>query len=246
MRIRFFVILFLITLQFSFANGNQELPTGITGVQKTQQARPNLPGDFIIDFGVSHFINAPDSMATSTLRSRAVNIYYLYRIPFGDNSNFSINPGIGIGLENYMFKDDNVTLEMNQDQTKLVGLTEFDGLKKSKLNLNYLDIPVELRYNANRDNPSKGLKVSVGGRVGILFDAKTKVKYELEDDVKIMKAKEDFSLNKIRYSLHGRIGLGNFSVFYYQNLNSVFKKDKGPEGTNETKSFMAGISFTLF
>jgi hypothetical protein len=254
MRILFFLFLFTLTATLAAANGGNNRPFEISGIQQTQQARPNLPGDFMIEFGMSLFSNAPDTLGLATLRSRAVNIYYLYRFQLGE-SNFSINPGFGLGLENYMFRDDNVTLQMDGNNSQVVGLrsyiSEFAGgnpqnLRKSKLNANYFDIPVELRYSANRTNPTQGFRIAVGGRVGVLFDSKTKFKYEIDDNTKIAKFKESFALNRFRYGINGRIGLGNFSAFYYQNLSNLFRSGRGPEGTEDTKSYMVGISFALF
>jgi hypothetical protein len=253
MRILFFLFFFSLASALAFATGNNR-PNERSNVQQQQQARPNLPGDFLIDFGVSLFSDAPDTLGLATLRSRAVNIYYLYRIPLGESA-FSLHPGFGLGFENFMFSDDNVTLRMVGDNTEVAGLNQHistitqrnaQNLRKSKLNANYFDIPLELRFNTNKDTPNRGFRVSVGGRVGILFDSKTKFKYEVDDNTKIAKFKESFSLNRFRYGVSGRLGVGSFSVFYYQNLSNLFRSGRGSEGIEETRSFMTGISFALF
>jgi hypothetical protein len=252
MRILFFIILFFFTGTLAFAGDGNNWPNERANVQRAQQARPNLPGDFLIDFGVSLFSDAPDTLGLATLRSRAVNIYYLYRIPLGESA-FSFHSGFGLGFENFMFSDD-VTLRMVGDDTEVAGLNQYittitqrnaQNIRKSKLNANYFDIPLELRFNTNRESPNRGFRVSVGGRVGVLFDSKTKFKYEVDDNTKIAKFKESFSLNRFRYGVSGRLGIGSFSVFYYQNLSNLFRSGRGPDGTEETKSFMTGISFAL-
>ena len=247
MRILFFVFLLTGVCQLAIAgNGHKENSIAVSP-QKTAQARPNVPGDLIIDLGVSLFNGGPDNMDLYILRSRAVNIYYLYHITLGQESHFSINPGLGLGMENYNFADP-VTLAMTNGETNAVQVEEAFGeldLRKSKLSVNYLDIPVELRFNLNKVNHDRGLRIAVGGRVGVLIDAHTKVKFEQNDDVKKFKTKQDFSLNKIRYSVHGRLGVGSFNAFYYANLAPLFK-DSGPDGTEDMNTFMAGISFTLF
>lgn len=246
MRVAFFLF-FLLTFHLAFPNGDRF--SRKAAPQSVQQARPNVPGDLILDFGVSLFNKPLDTMSQYVVKSRAVNIYYLYHIPFGEESAFSFNPGIGLGAENYNLADD-VTLSTIDGQTHAVPLQDVLGSdnvirRKSKLSVNYLDIPVELRYHSNKTNHDRGFRIAVGGRIGVLFDAHTKVKYELDDEVKKIKMKEDFSLNKLRYSLSGRLGLGAFSLFYYQNMSSLFQKDKGPEGT-DTRTYVAGISLTLF
>jgi len=249
MRVVFFIC-FLLAFHLAFSNGDRF--DRMATPQAAQQARPNVPGDLILDFGLSLFNSPIDTMSQSAFRSRAVNIYYLYHIPFGDQSSFSFNPGIGIGIENYNFKGQ-ITLRTDGSQTNVepiedvIGeLNDITDMRKSKLSASYLDIPLELRFHANKVNHDRGFRAAIGGRIGVLFDAHTKVKYEVDDDrMKKFKLKENFSLNRIRYGVSGRIGIGAFSVFYYQNLSPLFQKDKGPEGI-DTQTFMAGISLTLF
>ncbi|MFW5761121.1 MAG: PorT family protein, partial [Cyclobacteriaceae bacterium] len=80
---------------------------------------------------------------------------------------------------------------------------------------------------------------------GILYDSHTKIKYVVDGETRKIKEKQQLGVNRFRYGVHGRVALGAVSVFYYQNLSELFNDD-GPEGTAETNSFMAGISFTLF
>jgi len=215
--------------------------------------RPNVPGDLIVDFGLSLLSDAPDNMDLRLLGSRAINVYYLYHIALGEESNFSINPGFGFSTENFNF-DNSVTLRYNSDPTvgnefvpvvDYLNLAADDEIRKTKLTANYIDIPLEIRFHANKENHDRGFMVAVGGRVGILFDSKTKIKYVEDGNTKKSKDKEQFGLNRFRYGVHGRVGLGALSVFYYQNLSTLFN-DNGPAETEDTSSFMAGIAFTLF
>ena len=216
-----------------------------------QAQRPNVPGDLIVDFGLSLLSSAPEEMDLRAFGSRGVNVYYLYHIALGEESNFSINPGFGFGMENYNFDNAN-TLDYNQtDGNVIIPVSEYldplvlEDLRKTKLSVNYFDIPLEFRFHANKENHDRGFMVAVGGRVGILFDSHTKIKYVVDGDSKKIKEKQQFGVNRFRYGVHGRVGLGAVSVFYYQNLSNLFNDD-GPAGTEETSSFMAGVSFTLF
>ena len=90
-----------------------------------------------------------------------------------------------------------------------------------------------------------------------MYDAFTKIKYEEYGDVKKLKSKEDFNLNRIRYGLSARIGIGNFSLFGYYNLTPLFKDGKGisdisgtPPNTtavkNDFNTMTIGISLASF
>src|SRR5699024_5290101 len=100
-------------------------------------------------------------------------------------------------LEKYRF-DKDVTLASANGETAIVPLTEEWDVKNSKLAVNYFDIPLELRFHLNKDNFRKSFKIGVGGKVGVLFDSHTKIKYETEGDKKIIKSKEQFGLNRFR------------------------------------------------
>ena len=113
------------------------------------------------------------------------------------------------------------------------------------LAMNYLDVPMEVRFNSNPDDPARSFKVAIGGRVGYLIKAHTKIKYKEDGDLKKVKNHQDFNLSKVRYSAYLRIYMGNFNIFGYYNLNPMFEDKKGP-GLTKAQSFTVGISLASF
>lgn len=212
-----------------------------TATKKTT-ASPNFPGNLVFDIGFNFLTDEPDDMKLNFFGSKIFNLYYMYEVKLG-NSAFSYNPGFGVGLEKYRF-DKDVTLATTDEGTVLTPIEGVD-VKNSKLAANYLDIPLELRFHADKNNFRKSFKIAVGGKVGVLFDSHTKLKYKANGDTKITKSKEQFDLSRFRYGIQGRIGIGSFSVFYYQELSSLFKDGKGPENT-DTSPFKVGISLYAF
>src|SRR5690606_30868686 len=85
----------------------------------------------------------------------------------------------------------------------------------------------EIRYSTKPDDPARSFKISVGGRIGYMYDSFTKIKYKENSEVKQLKNKQDFNLTKFRYGLTARIGVGNFSLFGYYNLTPLFEEGKG-------------------
>lgn len=216
-------------------------------------ARPNIPGTFTVELGINRGVNRPEKFMLYFWGSRSLNIYYQYDMRIL-KSKFSFHPGVGFGLDRYRFRNgyvlgyDQGVLAM---QTTLDYRTDISRLKKSQLITNYLDVPLELRFSANPDDPSRSFKFSVGGRVGYLFSAHTKVKFTDDDGNKVkIKEKQDFNLNRFRYGVYAKIGGGNFSVMGYYNLSTVFKSGQGPVfGTNdptEMNNFTIGISLSSF
>jgi hypothetical protein len=111
--------------------------------------------------------------------------------------------------------------------------------------MNFIDIPVELRFSTNPDDPARSFKIGVGGRVGYLINAHTKIRYREDGDIKKLKNHQDFNLTRLRYSAFVKMYFGNFSLFAVYNLNPMFKSDKGPNQT-KAQSYTIGISLASF
>jgi len=214
--------------------------------------RPDIPGDLLIEFGFNWIQEHPEGIGFNTMGSRTFNAYYLYDINIGESA-FSFHPGIGIGTEKYKFVD-NVTLgygldSLGQQEVQLVPLDSIYGVgtayKKSQINPIYLDIPVEIRWRSRKYDPKRSFKIAIGGKVGVLIDSKTKVKYTAGGENKITKQKENFEINTLRYGAHMRLGYGGFSAYAYYGLSDIFRKEKGPMDTTMFP-ITFGLSLALF
>lgn len=222
-------------------------PTSNKGTQQQQGARPDLPGKLLINIGSSYFVNAPAGMETKIFESRPLDLYYTnhFDIP---NLKLSFVPGIGFGFDRYSFKKSVVLDYQTVDGEETLVLDSIDNVTalRSKLITNYIDVPLELRFVPNIDAKERSLFIGLGGSIGYLFEAHTKFKYRDEDESKKMtKQREDWNLNKIRYSVHARVGFGGFSVYYKMGLSNVFETGKGPNGFDVTANTI-GISFNGF
>jgi Outer membrane protein beta-barrel domain len=209
--------------------------------------RPDIPGSLLVDFGFSGTSGAPDQMNTAWFGCRTANVYYYYPMRIG-KSKFTFSAGIGLGMDRLKYKKAyyladtiprNGQFELVPNVTK--DTTTFPGLKKSMLVMNYLDIPLELRFNVNPDDLARTFWVAIGGRGGWLFNAHSKIKYVNSGDKIVLKERQRFGLNQFRYGPTLRIGIGNFNFFGFYNMSPLFEKDKGPSKTEMT-TWTCGIS----
>jgi len=229
-------------------------------VPKKITARPDIPGTFVLEFGVNRDLSAPPDFSLGLIGSRSANLYYQYEFRILKSS-FSFVPGIGLSLERFKFKNnyviDYATSAIADGILMFAPGDTIPGIKKSQLITNYIEVPLELRYSTNPEDPARSFKISIGGRVGYMYDSFSKVKYKENGEGKKIKNKEDFNLTKFRYGVTARIGVGNFSIFGYYNLTSLFEDGKGVnerigEGTTQTlvkKDFSTltiGISLASF
>jgi hypothetical protein len=82
-----------------------------------------------------------------------------------------------------------------------------------------------------------------------MYDAYNKLKYKEHGEVKQVKDKQFYNLNRFRYGVYGKLGLGNVSLFCYYNLTPLFKEGKGIYSNGVAKDFNTmtiGISLAAF
>ncbi|GAB2496442.1 MAG: PorT family protein [Cytophagales bacterium] len=216
--------------------------------------RPNIPSDLNFEFGFNILTNRPADLKTNFFPSRTFNISYQFPVPVGgEASGFTINPGIGIASDKLQFADDN-NLFRNEDlgpeSSELVDVTEVYGddliLKANNFAMNYFEVPLELRYHFNKTNYSKSFRIAVGGKVGFLYEAHTKTKYETADTGKVkVKTSENYGVEKIRYAVTVKVGSPGFYAWGNFFLNDVWQAGRGPFA-NQASQINFGIAVTVF
>ncbi|WP_153798919.1 outer membrane beta-barrel protein [Foetidibacter luteolus] len=213
--------------------------SGAAPIQKKIIDLSNRANDhLLIQFGV-------DGWSTSGLASnlkpsgfsRHFNIYFLFDKPFKSNPHMSVAYGIGMGWSNIFFKD--VYLDLKSTQSTLpitdVSTSASNHYKKFKLVTSYLEVPLELRWVANAENPNRGLKFAVGAKFGLLMKAWTKGKNALDATGKsiyggsyIIKEQSKQFFNSTKVAGTVRIGLGHFSLDGSYQLTGLLKDGAGP------------------
>lgn len=251
-RIIFALLISTFTINFGIAQKNATADK--KKIIKEEAGRPDVPGDFFLETGFNMLID-DDVLNTTLWGSKIFNAYYQYGKNIGD-SRFSVHPGIGIGTEKYALNDTmTVGYRFDSNNDWVVSALRIDSsithfradpnVRKSKLATTYLDIPIELRWRSLKYDAKRSLKVAVGGKIGILLDSHTKIKYDGIDEKKTVKRKENFGLNNFRYGAYAKVGYGNFYVFYYHSLSTLFNGADGP-GATEAYPIMFGLSLSVF
>jgi hypothetical protein len=205
--------------------------------EKDQQRAWNR---FLMDIGLNQLQNVPQQLELNAWRSKGVNLYYYYRVKLVKNK-LTLNPGIGLGLDSYSFNNHLIigTSSTGEFQSHIDTLNR--NILKTKLATNYVDIPLELRYKSS-NNDRTAFRIAIGGKVGVLFNAHSKIKFIEDGFVRKEKSRDDFGLNQFRYGLIARLGFSYFNMFGYYSLSHLFKNGRGPEVT----PFMFGITLSNF
>lgn len=155
---------------------------------------------------------------------------------FSDRSNsIGIVTGMGLNFMDFRF-DQPLTIEKENSTGKIIPVyLNSDGLKKSKLTVSYLTVPLILEIATPLRFNSKRLTLAGGIIGGVNIGSHTKIKYSRSKE----KEHGNFNISPLKYELTGRIGLGEICLFAKYGMTPLFRDGKGPE----LMPFVVGISF---
>ncbi len=216
--------------------------------------RPNIPADLNLEFGFNQLSNRSEALAVNFFQSRTFNVNLQYPLNlFGDASGFVLKPGIGIGTDKMAFQEDRNLFndpDRGAESSQLLEVREVYGerivINKNTFSANYVEIPVDIVYHFNKSNYNTGFSMSVGGKVGFLYDAHSKIRYEDGNGLKRqVKDRQNYGLEKIRYGITVKAGTPGFYGWGYFGLNQVFQENLGPFGSEATQ-INFGVAVTVF
>lgn len=161
-----------------------------------------------------------------------------YNFPLGESKKHTVSIGAGYTGHNY-FSYSRILNPYSADTLQIAQYRDVDGFKRYKLNCNYIDIPLELRFRIK-----DAWKIGVGFKIGILVNAKTKFVGPDADGLRIHE-KYTYINNVERYSYAAtlRVGYKWVSLFGAIQLAPVFTQGKG------SPSFLpvsVGLTFAPF
>ncbi len=244
----FSLLLALSLIQGVFAQETEKKPKNPIG------GRPNIPSDLSFEFGFSQLNNRPADMDVNFFGSRTFNAYYSHPVPIlGANSGMVLKLGFGIGTDKYAFKNDE-NLFLNEDlgpeSSEFLEIEDVYGtdiqVNKNVFAANYFDVPIDIVYHLNRSNYAQGFRFSVGAKVGYLYNAHTKIKYEDSEGLnRKIKDSQNFGLEKLRYGITVKAGSPGFYAWSYFGLNKIFQSGRGPFN-NEATQVNFGIALNVF
>lgn len=210
--------------------------------QKDSTIRKMLPASknetpsndhFFIQIGHLSWVGKPDSIKTKGL-PRSLNIYMLLNFPFKTDPHWSVALGPGIASDNMSFDKMTVGIKDNTSSVQFHDVSDTSHFKKYKLSVNFLEVPVELRYRFNPNDDKKSVKIALGAKVGTLINAHIKGKIlqnsanQTLNDYTLKESSKKF-FSKQRLSFMGRVGVGSFSLFASYSITPVFKQGLGPD-----------------
>ncbi len=214
-----------------------------------------VPGTIMVEFGFAYDSEYPEELELDWFRSRSFNLYYMYDFRLFGSDKLSLNPGFGLGTDNYAFRSKRFLVE-GQDSLfgQVVALDSYEefkdnngnqpAMRHSKVNPIYIDIPLEIRYRTN--STKKSFRLALGGKVGIRVDNKSKVKYRADGQTQKIKIKNELHTELFRYGVYARVGFGSFNFWVYKSLSNLFISPSTEVIQGNFSPWVYGITLVTF
>ena len=136
---RLIPILFVFVLPLSVYAQKKDITNPLKG-------RPDLKGDLFLDFGFNMLNNRPAEMNSRFFPSKTVNVYFQRPINLGEKSGFTLNPGIGFGLDKLAFKDDMMLVNDPDKGTNSSQLVNVEDVYGEGISVDKLIVPTSIFY----------------------------------------------------------------------------------------------------
>lgn len=224
------LLILFVSATVSFAQDTTAVPQKIN-VGISDRGSDHL----LIQLGYTGWAGTPDSIRTKGF-SRHLNVYFMFDKPFKNNPKLSAAYGLGIGSDNMFFNNTYIDLKSTGNTLPFTRVDSSNHFKKYKLVTIYAEVPVELRYTTNPNDPANGLKFAVGAKVGTIIKAFTKGKDLLSKSGTsiygnryIVKESEKHFLNGTRIVATARVGYGHFTLHGSYQVSQLFKENAAPE-----------------
>jgi len=189
------------------------------------------------ELGVNGYVNKdrqfdmPEGYEFLDLRmEKSVNVKLnFYEQNFNLISNkFGLTTGLGFEWNNYRF-DNNVVLLKDGNDLINDNFLYARNYNKSKLVVNYLNLPLLLEYQTNRFSKKNSFHIGAGLQTGLRIGSHTKLVYQDDGRKKKDKDPGDYHINPFKYDLMVRVGWGKLNLHANYSLNTLFKNNRGPE-----------------
>ncbi|MBN8695417.1 MAG: PorT family protein [Bacteroidetes bacterium] len=211
-----FLFLFLFASEDLFS---QKSPSGSYTLEEAPQKKIKERKDrIVVDFSYDGWSGLPPGIQQKPY-SLGGNAYLMWDYPMGYGP-LSIAFGAGFSTHN-VHTNGEITYSIDGKYTSLQPITR--PYKRNKLSCNYVEIPLELRIRTGAN--SHGFKLAIGGRIGYMYNAHTKV---IDDDGK-RKVYWIKNLNPWRYGVSFRIGYDKYTIQGFYALSELFDKGNGPK-----------------
>jgi len=192
------------------------------------------------DFGFNGFANPDYSMYDvddfmSVIQEKSYEVgLNLFELNISLHKSYiGLVTGLGFAFNDYKFEN-RYTIFRDSLRTEPIYL-DYDDLKKTKLSVQYLNVPLLVEFQIPVNNHTDRIYVNAGIIGAVKIGSHTKVKHGDSKD----KDHDGFNINSFKYDATARVGYKGFGLYAKYSLVPLFQSGEGPDLT----PFTVGMSF---
>lgn len=219
---------------------------GMVSFSVYSQIKPKDQDWFFYDITYDYLLNAPANIEQSW-RSNGHSFTFTDDVRFGEGSNFGFAYGLGFTSHNYYNNLNFGTFAGNGEE--YYTLVDLDTVTSNKLTVQYIHIPLELRFRSDPNGNGRFFRWYLGAKVGVRVNSYSKL---ITDEVN-RQYNDLGALNRFTYGVYTRIGYSFISFYAHYALSSIIEEQNIPNKNFPTftqdltplQALNVGISFSL-
>ncbi len=235
-----------------YTNVGQAQVSRVDTLNYESEKEMNVTDHLMIGIGNDIWLDAP-----ANVDIRGYNPSFVMSAMFDSRFGKSrLTFGAGLGLQsNNLYSNSFLVENKMNGNTAFSPIPDSISFSKNKINVTYLELPVELRL---RMGAEYDYTLAIGFKVGYLIGSHIKFKGEdylggnsISSDNKVKIKEHNISdLTKLRYTATARFSYKRISLFAHYNLQPLFEEDElqNPQTGETTDMYLitTGLMLSLF
>ena len=225
------VLAFPVLAQDSIAVKKQEQPDfgAIDSLYREDQ--------FYIGFTYNILQNLPEDVEQNKFSS-GYSFGFLRDMPINKARTWAIAAGVGFSISNLNHNIYITDYDNDYQYSTIPSDTPYD---RSKLILNYVDVPIELRWRTSTPKTHKFWRVYTGVKLSYLVFSK----YKFRDGDTKFSVNNNSDIDKLQYGMYLATGFNTWNLNIYYGFNPIFKSAEANGESIDMRTLNIGLMFYI-
>ena len=191
---------------------------------------------FYIGFTYNILQNLPNGVEQNKFSS-GYSFGFLRDMPFNKARTWAIAAGLGFSISNL---NHNIYITDFDHDYQYMTIPSDMPYDRSKLILNYVDLPVELRWRTSSPKTHKFWRVYTGLKLSYLVFSK----YKFQGDDKFS-VNNNADIDKLQYGMYLATGFNTWNLNIYYGFNPIFKSAELNGESIDMRTLNIGLMFYI-
>jgi hypothetical protein len=193
---------------------------------------------FYVGFTYDILTQRPESVQQNKF-SAGISLGFLRDMPINKSRTWAIAAGVGFGIHSY---NQNLGITKTAGNYHYAAIPDTIAYSKNKMVLDYLELPIEIRWRTSTPNSHKFWRVYTGLKLSYLVFSK--YKYSNGGDRYALGNLSD--LDKLQYGVYLATGYNTWNLNVYYGFNPLFKSGETDAGEElKMHSMNIGLMFYI-